>query len=102
MCDLQRWKRWSCIIKHFTIGGIIEIKYSLTKGKPGSKIFYIAEYIPEKETPPSVKINLRAAPRLRKLEEFINFKEVALRGRSSGGIQVTKHSIKNVVRNSKT
>ena len=91
------------LAKHFTIGGITRDKeYSLTKGKPGSKIFYIAEYDPEKETPPSVKINLRAAPRLRKLEEFINFKEVALRGRSSGGIQVTKHSIKNVVRNSKT
>ena len=91
------------LAKHFTIGGITRDKeYSLTKGKPGSKIFYIAEYVPEKETPPSVKINLRAAPRLRKLEEFINFKEVALRGRSSGGIQVTKHSIKNVVRNSKT
>ena len=90
------------LAKHFTIGGITRDKeYSITKGKPGSKIFYIAEYDPEQDSPPSIKINLRAAPRLRKLEEFVDFKEVALRGRSSGGIQVTKHSIKNVVRNSK-
>ena len=90
------------LAKHFTIGGITRDKeYSITKGKPGSKIFYIAEYDPEQDSPPSIKINLRAAPRLRKLEEFVDFKKVALRGRSSGGIQVTKHSIKNVVRNSK-
>ena len=90
------------LAKHFTIGGVTRDKeYSLTKGKPGSKLFYIAEYS-QADPAPSVKINLRPAPRLRKLEEYIDFKDIAIRGRSSGGIQITKHSIKNVVKNIKT
>ena len=90
------------LAKHFTIGGVTRDKeYSLTKGKPGSKLFYIAEYS-QADPAPSVKINLRPAPRLRKLEEYIDFKDIAIRGRSSGGIQITKHSIKNVVKNFKT
>jgi topoisomerase-4 subunit A len=90
------------LAKHFTIGGVTRDKeYSLTKGKPGSKLFYIAEYS-KADPAPSVKINLRPAPRLRKLEEYIDFKDIAIRGRSSGGIQITKHSIKNVVKNFKT
>ena len=90
------------LAKHFTIGGVTRDKeYPLTKGKPGSKLFYIAEYS-QADPAPSVKINLRPAPRLRKLEEHIDFKDIAIRGRSSGGIQITKHSIKNVVKNFKT
>ena len=90
------------LAKHFTIGGVTRDKeYPLTKGKPGSKLFYIAEYS-QADPAPSVKINLRPAPRLRKLEEHIDFKDIAIRGRSSGGIQITKHSIKNVVKNFKS
>lgn len=91
------------LAKHFTIGGVTRDKtYSLTKGKPGSKIFYISDYSQEKDPAPKVKINLRPTPRLRKLEAYVDFKEVAIRGRSSGGIQITKHSIKNVVRHAKS
>jgi topoisomerase-4 subunit A len=77
-------------------------EYDLTKGAKGSKIFYIAEYDSQDGSPPSVKINLKPSPRLRKLEIIVDFAEQTLRGRSSGGNIITKNSIRNVVRNPKS
>ena len=48
--------------------------------------------------PDAVKVNLKAAPRLRKTEEEIRFKDLTVRGRSSGGNIVTKNAVRNVVR----
>jgi topoisomerase-4 subunit A len=91
------------LAKHFSIGGVTRDKeYDLTKGVKGSKIFYIAEYESENGNPPSVKINLKPSPRLRKLEIIVDFSEQALRGRNSGGNIITKNSIRNVVRNPKS
>ena len=91
------------LAKHFSIGGVTRDKeYDLTKGVKGSKIFYIAEYESENGNPPSVKINLKPSPRLRKLEIIVDFTEQALRGRNSGGNIITKNSIRNVVRNPKS
>ena len=91
------------LAKHFSIGGVTRDKeYDLTKGVKGSKIFYIAEYESGNGTPPSVKINLKPSPRLRKLEIIVDFTEQALRGRNSGGNIITKNSIRNVVRNPKS
>ena len=91
------------LAKHFSIGGVTRDKeYDLTKGVKGSKIFYIAEYESENGNPPSVKINLKPSPRLRKLEIIVDFIEQALRGRNSGGNIITKNSIRNVVRNPKS
>lgn len=90
------------LAKHFTIGGVTRDKeYDLTKGKPGSRIFYLSCYPTAGGEPDAVKVNLKPAPRLRKTEEEVFFKDLAVRGRSSGGNIVTKHSVRNVVRLSK-
>ena len=87
------------LAKHFTVGGVTRDKeYDLTKGKPGSRVFYISCYESENGRPDAVKINLKPAPRLRKTEEAIHFKDFAVRGRGSGGNIVTKHPVRNVVR----
>ncbi len=87
------------LAKHFTIGGVTRDKeYDLTKGKPGSRVFYISCYPTEGGEMDAVKVNLKPAPRLRKTEEEVYFKDVTIRGRSSGGNIVTKNSVRNVVR----
>ncbi|MBL6838580.1 MAG: DNA gyrase/topoisomerase IV subunit A [Puniceicoccaceae bacterium] len=90
------------LAKHFTTGGVTRDKeYDLTKGKPGSRVFYISCYPTEGGEPDAVKINLKPAPRLRKTEEEVLFKDLAVRGRSSGGNIVTKNAVRNVVRMTK-
>ncbi len=87
------------LAKHFTIGGVTRDKeYDLTKGKPGSRVYYIACYPSEGGETDAVKVNLKPAPRLRKQEEEVHFKELAVRGRSAGGNIITKHAVRNVVR----
>ena len=87
------------LAKHFTVGGITRDKeYDLTKGKPGSRVFYVSCYPTDGGEVDAVKVNLKPAPRLRKTEEEVFFKDLAIRGRSSGGNIVTKHPVRNVVR----
>ncbi len=90
------------LAKHFTSGGVTRDKeYDLTKGKPGSRVFYISCYPTEGGEPDAVKVNLKPAPRLRKVEEEVLFKDFTVRGRSSGGNIITKNSVRNVVRMTK-
>ncbi len=85
--------------KHFTIGGITRDKeYDLTKGTPGSRILFISNYLTETGEADSVKVNMKPAQRLRKTEEEVFFRELTVRGRSSGGNIVTKNAVRNVVR----
>lgn len=87
------------LAKHFTVGGVTRDKeYDLTKGKPGSRVFYISCYPTEGGEVDAVKVNLKPAPRLRKSEEEVYFKDVTVRGRGSGGNIVTKNPVRNVVR----
>ncbi|WP_269522835.1 DNA gyrase/topoisomerase IV subunit A [Coraliomargarita parva] len=87
------------LAKHFTVGGVTRDKeYDLTKGKPGSRIFYISCYETKGGEMDAVKVNLKPAPRLRKTEETVFFKDLAVRGRGAGGNIVTKNSVRNVVR----
>jgi topoisomerase-4 subunit A len=87
------------LAKHFTTGGVTRDKeYDLTKGKPGSRVFYIACYDSKEGAPDAVKVNLKPAPRLRKTEEEVLFRDLAVRGRSSGGNIITKNPVRNVVR----
>lgn len=89
------------LIKHFTTGGVTRDKeYDLTKGKPGSRVFYITCY-PTGGRPDAVKVNLKPAPRLRKTEEDVFFKDYAVRGRGTGGNILTKNAVRNVVRMTK-
>jgi len=92
-------KNGPTLAKHFTVGGVTRDKeYDLTRGKPGSRIFYVSCYETEGGEPDAVKVNLKPAPRLRKTEEEVRFKDLAVRGRGSGGNIVTKHPVRNVVR----
>jgi topoisomerase IV subunit A len=90
------------IAKHFTVGGVTRDKeYDLTKGKPGSRVYYISCYATEGGEADAVKVNLKPAPRLRKTEEEILFRDLAVRGRGTGGNVITKNSVRNVVRMTK-
>lgn len=87
------------LMKHFTIGGVTRDKeYNLTKGKPGSRIFYVSCYPSNSGSPDAVKVNLKPAPRLRKTEEEVFFKDITVRGRSTSGNIITKNAVRNVVR----
>jgi topoisomerase-4 subunit A len=95
-------KTGATLAKHFTTGGVTRDKeYDLTKGKPGSRVFYVSCYPTEGGEVDAVKINLKPAPRLRKTEEEVFFKDLAVRGRSSGGNIITKNPVRNVVRMTK-
>jgi len=90
------------VAKHFTIGGVTRDKeYDLTKGKPGSRVFYISCYPTDGGEADAVKVNLKPAPRLRKIEEEVLFRDLAVRGRGTGGNVITKNSVRNVVRMTK-
>jgi topoisomerase-4 subunit A len=90
------------LAKHFTTGGVTRDKeYDLTKGKPGSRVLYISCYATEGGEADAVRVNLKPAPRLRKTEEDVLFKDLAVRGRSAGGNIITKNPVRNVVRMTK-
>ncbi|MDA9317526.1 DNA topoisomerase, partial [Puniceicoccaceae bacterium] len=87
------------LAKHFTTGGVTRDKeYDLTKGKPGSRVYYVSCYPTKDGEVDAVKVNFKPAPRLRKTEEEIRFKNFAVRGRSTGGNIITKNAVRNVVR----
>lgn len=90
------------LAKHFTTGGVTrDREYDLTKGKPGSRVYYISCYPTEGGEADAVKVNLKPAPRMRKTEEEIFFSDLAVRGRSAGGNIITKNPVRNVVRMTK-
>ncbi|MFP4166022.1 MAG: DNA gyrase/topoisomerase IV subunit A [Opitutales bacterium] len=96
-------KNGPTLAKHFTIGGITRDKeYNLTKGKPGSRVLYLAAYPAREEQPEPVKVNFKPAPRLRKTSEVVDFRKLPLRGRVASGNIVTKHAVRNVIRLPKT
>lgn len=91
------------LAKHFTVGGVTRDKpYEITKGKPGSRILYISYYAVDDGSPDIVRVNLKPAPRQRKSEEIVDFTDIALRGRATGGTIVTKQPVRNAVRLPKT
>ncbi|MCP4551202.1 MAG: DNA gyrase/topoisomerase IV subunit A [Bacteroidetes bacterium] len=90
-------KRGKSFVKRFAVLGVTRDKeYSLTKGTEASKITYFtANPNGEAET---LKIYLRPKPRLKILSFEYDFSELAIKGRSSKGNTLTKHSIKSIVK----
>ncbi len=85
--------------KRFNVVGITQGKeYDITKGSDKSKVYYFtANANGESEI---VTINLRECKAKIKSWEF-DFAELAIKGRSSMGNQVTKYPVKNVKQKSK-
>ena len=92
----QNGKRGNCYVKRFAVVGVTRDKeYDLTIGTEDSKVIYFtANPNGEAEV---IKINLRAKPKLKKLNFDFDFSEIAIKGRGSRGNIITKHSIKNIV-----
>lgn len=82
----------SYFIKRFAVTGINRDKeYDVTKGEAGSKIVYFtANPNGEAEV---IKVNLKPKPKLRKLVFEADFKDIAIKGRSSMGNIISKNDI---------
>jgi topoisomerase-4 subunit A len=82
-------------VKRFNVTGVTRDKeYDLTKGTPGSEVFWFTVN-PHGEAE-KVQVNLRKVAGVRKLEIDVNFAEIQVKGRSSVGNIVTKYTVKNV------
>jgi len=87
-------------MKRFAVTGVTRDKeYPLTKGTPESQVLYFtANPNGEAEV---VTIYHKAAAGLRKLEFDVDFRELAIKGRSSIGNIVTKYAVRKVVQKEK-
>jgi topoisomerase-4 subunit A len=88
------------LAKRFTVGGVTrEKEYDLTKGKPGTRVLYLAVHPTEEESAAQMLlVHLKAAPRLRSLVRPLHFAEFGVKSRSSGGNLVTKNAVDRIVR----
>ncbi len=93
-------KEGAILAKRFRVGGITRDKeYELTKGTPGSRIFYFAVHKNEAESNDQMLIvHIKPALRLRNVSRPFNFGEVPVKGRASGGNIVTKLPIDRIAR----
>ena len=82
-------------VKRFAVTGVTRDKeYDLTQGKPDSKVVYFtANANGEAEI---IKVQLRPAPKLKKTTFDYDFAQLAVKGRSARGNQLTKYPIKLV------
>ncbi|MDI9544680.1 MAG: DNA gyrase/topoisomerase IV subunit A [Bacteroidota bacterium] len=79
-------------IKRFAVSGVTRDKeYDLTKGTPGSRIQYFSAN-PNGEAE-IVRVTLKPAPRIRKLQFEKDFGEIAIKGRQSMGNILTKNDV---------
>ena len=82
-------------VKRFAVTGVTRDKeYDLTQGKPDSKVVYFtANPNGEAEV---IKVQLRPAPKIKKTTFDYDFAQLAVKGRSARGNQLTKYAIKVV------
>jgi topoisomerase-4 subunit A len=82
-------------MKRFIVGGVTRDKeYDLTKGTKDSQVYWFTVN-PNGEAE-KVRVLLRQASGLRKLEIDIDFKELEVKGRGSVGNIVTKYTVRKV------
>jgi topoisomerase-4 subunit A len=90
-------RKGNVMVKRFAVKGVTRDKeYNLTKGTDGTKILYFSVN-PNGEAE-SLKIYLRSKSRLKKLSFNYDFSELAIKGRSSQGNILTKHSVKSIIK----
>lgn len=83
--------------KRFLLGGYTRDKeYPLTRGTPGSRIFYLQVLPLEKAD--IVNVTLKPAPRLRKTQFEFDFTQLAIKGRGAQGNIITPNALKSVTR----
>ncbi|MFO7723629.1 MAG: hypothetical protein R6V49_10455 [Bacteroidales bacterium] len=84
-------------VKRFAVTGVTRDKeYQLTKGTNGSRVLYFtANPNGEAEV---IKVLLRPKARLRKLNFEFDFKELAIKGRSSQGNVISRYAVKSIVK----
>ena len=82
-------------VKRFAVTGVTRDKeYDLTQGKSDSKVVYFtANPNGEAEV---IKVQLRPAPKIKKTTFDYDFAQLAVKGRSARGNQLTKYAIKVV------
>jgi topoisomerase IV subunit A len=87
-------------VKRFSVLGVTRDKeYDLTKGSKGSKVLYFtANANGEAEV---ISIQLKPHSKLRKLQFDVDFAEMAIKGRSSMGNNLSKYPIKKISLKSK-
>lgn len=88
-------KKGPCFVKRFAVVGITRDKeYDLTGGSPDSKIVYFSAN-PNGEAE-ILKIALRPMPKMKRTSFEYDFSALAIKGRSSKGNTLTKHTIRQI------
>ncbi len=92
----QDGAKGSLMVKRFTIGGMTrEKEYSITKGKPNSKIWYFG--ISGANDAESLQVILKPKPRLRIKNIDVLLNDILIKGRSAQGNIVSKYPVSKVV-----
>ncbi len=84
-------------VKRFAVKGVTRDRvYDLTRGAKDSKVVYFSAN-PNGEAE-VVRVNLRPRPKMKKTHFDFDFKDLAIKGRSSQGNILSKFSVRNVVK----
>ncbi len=83
------------LVKRFAVTGVTRDKeYDVTRGKPGSRIFYFSAN-PNGEAE-VVRVHLRPRPRMKKTAFDFDFGTQTIKGRNSMGNLLTKNAVLNI------
>lgn len=88
-------KKGICFMKRFAVTGVARDKeYDLTQGKAGSRVMYFtANPNGEAEV---IKVQLKPALHLKKLEVIKDLSELAIKSRTARGNVLTKYEVKSI------